>query len=120
MKKVLLVPLYLITIICIIAVISICLNVYIDTQPDFVTKMESAINPTAFTHCLDHYAEVKQTSVECTTLYDNENGTYDIKGYITITDDYNDKYKIKFNATVGIDESGNMKCNFFNLLHNKK
>ncbi len=115
MRKVLLVLLYIITVISIIAVITIYLNAYKDTQSNIITKIEFAINPTAFTHCLHRYADVKHTSVKCTTIYDNENGTYEVKGHVIITDDYNDKYKGKFNAVFEIDENGKIKCKFFNL-----
>lgn len=78
-------------------------------------NIESEVRSTAAVECLISYKDVKNTLVDCSTIDDNGDGTYDVKGYVTIIDAYGDKYKGKFDAVVSVDDSGEADCTEFNL-----
>ncbi len=73
-------------------------------EPEFNLRDEIklAIQAKASVECLFNYANVKLVLVDTLNYDDNGDGTYDCKGYISITDDYGDKYRGKFDAVVKV------------------
>ena len=61
------------------------------------------------------YANVKNVLASVTNTDDNGDGTYEVNGYITVIDDYGDRYKAKFDATVSVDEDGDADCDSFSM-----
>ena len=83
-------------------------------------SIESEVRATAAVECMFTYKDVKYTLVDCSTIDDNGDGTYDVKGYVTIKDDYGDEYKGKFDAVVSVNKDGEADCTEFNLDTPKK
>ena len=83
-------------------------------QVEFHRKINTAVSVRAGTHCRLIYG-IERYNVTCPTVDDNGDGTYDVKGYVTLTDEYGDKYKGKFDAVVTTDDNGEADCTDFNL-----
>ncbi len=82
--------------------------------------IENAIEREARHHVIFNYANVKTLLTTVTTTRSNDDGTYDVKGYVEVLDDYNDRYKGKFDALVEIilNDDGTVfgaRCNSFDL-----
>lgn len=83
--------------------------------------IEDAVVRKARGYVVINYANVKNifTTVTSTRTTDDD-GTYDVKGYVEVLDDYNDRYKGKFDALVEIilNDDGTVfgaRCNSFDL-----
>ena len=76
-------------------------------------EIRSAVQAEAAVYCIIEYADVKSVMASVTDTDDNGDGSYDVKGYITVIDDYADTYKGKFNAVVKIDDYGKGICTYF-------
>ncbi len=85
------------------------------SEYDVRDEIKRAVNAQANVECVMGYANVKLVDTTCTTIDDNGDGTYDVKGYVVITDDYHDKYKGYFDAVVSVDESGDADVDDFEL-----
>ena len=66
--------------------------------------IEDAVVRKARGYVVINYANVKNifTTVTSTRTTDDD-GTYDVKGYVEVLDDYNDRYKGKFDALVAVN-----------------
>ena len=86
------------------------------SKPSVKQAISDAVRSTAIVKTKFSYANVKSTFTTVTSYYDNGDGTYDVKGYVEVIDDYNDKYKGKFDAVVRIfEETGKGSCDSFDL-----
>ncbi len=69
---------------------------------DLHDELELTIQARASAYCILNYADVKLVLVDTLSYDDNGDGTYDCKGYISVTDDYGDKYRAKYTAVVKV------------------
>ncbi len=83
-------------------------------------EIRSTIQAEAAVECMFNYSNVKLAMATCTTIRDNGDGTYDVFGYVTVTDNYGDKYKGNFDAVVSVGENLEADCEEFNLETPKK
>ena len=78
-------------------------------------EIRITVQAEAAVECMFSYKDVKNVLASVTDTDDNEDGTYDVKGYITVIDDYGDRYKAKYDAVVAIDEDGDGDCKSFSM-----
>ena len=90
------------------------------SEDDIREEVRITVRARAIAKCMFTYQNVKFVSTAVTTMDDNGDGTYDVKGYITVIDDYGDSYKAKFDATVSVDEEGEGTCKSFDMDTPKK
>ncbi|MBQ7387542.1 MAG: zinc ribbon domain-containing protein [Clostridia bacterium] len=79
--------------------------------------IKTTVQNRATVYCILSYENVKNVSVSVTTYepsYSYDASTYDVYGYVTVTDSYGDKYVGRFNAVVRI-EAGEGTCVDFDL-----
>ena len=84
-------------------------------EEDYSDAIRLAVQSEAAVECIFTYANVKNVLASVTNTDANGDGTYDVKGYITVIDDYGDRYKAKFDATVSVDEDGDADCDSFSM-----
>lgn len=77
--------------------------------------IENAVVREARGYVAINYANVKNVFTTVTSTHDNKDGTYDVYGYVEVLDNYNDRYKGKFDATVKVSDSGVATCKSFDL-----
>lgn len=86
-----------------------------EEEDDLSDEIQSTVQAKAAVECMFNYADVKNVMASVTDTDDNGDGTYDVKGYVTVIDDYGDKYKGKYDAVVSISESGDARCSSFSM-----
>lgn len=98
-----------------------CLSLYAcgatssSKENDLDEEIRITIQGRASAECLLSYKDVKNVMASVTTKDDNGDGTYDVKGYVTVVDDYGDRYKAKYQAVVSVDEDGEADCESFDM-----
>lgn len=65
--------------------------------------IENSVVREARGYVVINYANVKNVFTTVTSTRSNDDGTYDVKGYVEVLDDYNDRYKGKFDALVEVN-----------------
>lgn len=96
-------------------VLSMCACGSKEPEWDLDDEIHSAVQAKAAVYCMFEYADVKNVLASVTNTEDNGNGTYDVKGYVTVIDAYGDRYKGKFDAVVSVTEGGDATCRSFDL-----
>lgn len=89
-------------------------------EPSTTDKIRTAVMARANAYCMVMYEDVRNVVVDIGSTEEMEDGSYSVKGYAKIIDDYGDTYKGKFEATVEFDEEGKASCSKFNLDTPKK
>ena len=65
--------------------------------------IENSVVREARGYVVINYENVKNVFTTVTSTRSNDDGTYDVKGYVEVLDDYNDRYKGKFDALVAVN-----------------
>lgn len=84
-------------------------------KKDLHEEIKITVQGRAAAQCMVKYKDVKNVMASVTDYDDNGDGTYDVKGYITVIDGYGDRYKAKYTAVVAIDDDGDGTCKEFNM-----
>ena len=65
--------------------------------------IENSVVREARGYVVINYENVKNVFTTVTSTRSNDDRTYDVKGYVEVLDDYNDRYKGKFDALVAVN-----------------
>ena len=84
-------------------------------EPSLSDKIHTAVMARANMYCKVMYEDVRNVTIDIGSSAEAEDGTYTVKGYARIIDNYGDTYKGKFEAVVEVDDSGSVSCSKFNL-----
>lgn len=69
----------------------------------------------AYDELTDDFSDISKVVASIRNLHDNEDGTYDVKGYVTILSKSGKQYTANYTATVEVDDMGEIYTKAFNM-----